>query len=501
MLKSILIKVFLICIFIAISCTTHRKRPGKFNLKKAKKHKIASDDNLTKVNIIKIYPKKNNLTTNPLENDLLKPGYSIDGKKVEFYHSLGHKNKKGKLDKGVVHFKYGDLVNRAISYKLNNPRSNVEIYISFYKLRRYLFMNFNPQDINYGSVSNFDTWGSNSENFIFTLKKAIENKVTINLMFQRLEYRRYKSTYPSLKRNLKNNVQKLIDFLNPKKTKYLKTVHIDWGADSSKQMHNKYMLVNYIAGHSSVVYTSSANMDRYNSPNQPSGGLEQMGVIVYDHKGLYDAYKRYWNIIAKNSLKIETFREAIRDAHNNQKDPLNYQDDFFSAYFMPLPVACKAAWCTEYNPHVELVAKMKSASKDSEKNLFVNMAYYKIKKNNNSDFAYRFTNEFSKMHNSFMRIYVEEDSEKLEPYKSDNVIINPRWTHSKVFLYSIIGKDNSDYYTVIGSTNFKNNSFMKKANNILMFKEVKPYIFKSILGAVYPTCKKNAKDCLQKIRP
>lgn len=381
-------------------------------------------------------------------------------------------------------FKYGDLLNRAISYKNAHPETEVKVKFAMYKIGFNSYVGFNPADASYGFVKGDDHGGESSEKLIYSIVKAALNQVQVDFVYQ---FDVNESVY-----NYINGFMEDACTTDPtKKVKdYLKIRKLSWGTAAYQQMHAKYMTVSHYTGDSgdvlNSVFSTTGNVDDHGTTGIPTGkDWVQSGMLINGHAALMASFNKYFDLIYANNTSQADFHSAVRAMHSSNS--LNYDDLHFSSYFTPIPISPAGnyvagqpdsaavqgdAWDTSFNPVAKYVSQM--ASVPGDRYLKVNMYHLKM-----DNYGKRFYNELEQIYLSaatglkHFRMLAKENSYQskrpLELFNNIGVMRYIKPTHAKNLTFAFSGI--STYYTLTGSTNLKLDENASKANTTLVVKE------------------------------
>jgi hypothetical protein len=381
-------------------------------------------------------------------------------------------------------FKYGDLLNRAISYKNEHPQIDVQVKFAMYKIGFNSYVGFNPADASYGYVKGNDHGGDSSEKLIYSIVKAALNQVHIDFVYQ---FDVSESVY-----NYINGFMEDPCTTDPtKKVKdYLRMRKVSWGTESYQQMHAKYMTVSHYTGDGAdvlnTVFSTTGNVDDHGADGIPTGkDWVQSGMLVNGHAELMASFNTYFNLIFNNNANQANFQAAVRTMHSS--NTLNYDDLHFSSYFTPIPVSPAGnyvagqpdssvvqgnAWDTMFNPVAKYVSQMATVSGDR----YIKVNMYHLKMDN---FGKKFYNELENIYQSsspglkHFRFLAKENSYQatrpLSVFNSVGIMRYVKPTHAKNLTFAFSGI--STYYTLTGSTNLKLDDNASKANSTIVVKE------------------------------
>lgn len=381
-------------------------------------------------------------------------------------------------------FKYGDLLNRAISYKNAHPQTDVQVKFAMYKIGFNSYVGFNPADASYGYVKGNDHGGESSEKLIYSIVKAALNQVHVDFVYQ---FDVSESVY-----NYINGFMEDPCTSDPtKKVKdYLRMRKVNWGTESYQQMHAKYMTVSHYTGDGgdvlNTVFSTTGNVDDHGTDGIPTGkDWVQSGLLVNGHAELMASFNTYFNLIFNNNANQASFQAAVRAMHSS--NALNYDDLHFSSYFTPIPVSPAGnyvagqadssvvqgnAWDTAFNPVAKYVSQMATVSGDR----YIKVNMYHLKMDN---FGKKFYNELQNIYQSsspglkHFRFLAKENSYQttrpLSIFNSIGIMRYVKPTHAKNLTFAFSGI--STYYTLTGSTNLKLDDNASKANSTIVVKE------------------------------
>lgn len=389
-----------------------------------------------------------------------------------------------------VAFKYSDLLNRAISYKVDNPTETIEVKFSMYKMERDVYVGFDPADAaTYGFVKDSDFGGDHSEKLIWSVVKAAKNKVHVKLVY-------HNPTSDDISSYIAGFMNDYCEgSVTEKVSDYLQYRHIEnWeapvlGVDTLVQMHNKFMLVNKYASNTNTIYITSNNIDLHTSTGRPISAKNwtQCGTLVWNNAGLYQAYSRYFDKIFDNYNNVQAFWAAVRTGgtYNHANGNLNYSDGTFSAYFYPIPVtstngnmdsASHDAWVPQFNPVATITNDMILATSQAR---YVKMNMYNLKTADpfGTKLIARLLDLKNSGSNTDIKCHINEDTQ--DPDGSTltaamsfaDAFIYGVNTHCKNYTYAFSTGGTLKYYSITGSTNAKKSEYCFKANNDLVIKE------------------------------
>ncbi|WP_299671948.1 hypothetical protein [uncultured Polaribacter sp.] len=289
----------------------------------------------------------------------------------------------GDTENHVV-FKYGDLINRAISYKESNPDTDVRIKFAIYKIGDKSFVVFDPNHSKYGGVYGNDEAGAASEKLIFSLVKAARRKVHIDFIYHRDILDNTNACKADRSDNIWNYLMSRIEATDYTDvdvsgtrelvSNYLSVTRMDWQNSAREQMHCKFMIISHYDdganGKFNSVYVATSNVDDHDGAIPYKKDWVHSGVLINGNSGLYEAHNNYFSIIKNNSTSHTSFASAVRTAHAS--NTLNYHDTDFSAYFFPIPLSPNG----NYNPSIEVWNPSNASGWDTQFNPFAKYANY-----------------------------------------------------------------------------------------------------------------------------
>lgn len=296
---------------------------------------------------------------------------TIGGSNVKIYS-----RDVGDVENHVV-FKYGDLINRAISYKENNPSTDVNIKFAIYKIGDKSYVVFDPDHTKYGGVYGNDEAADSSEKLIFSMVKAARRKVNIDFVYHKDNLDNSNACKADRSDNVWNYLNSRIEPSDSTDTDvpgarelvsdYLSVTRVDWEYSAHEQMHSKFMTVSHYddgsTGKLNTTYISTSNVDDHIGSIPDGKDWVHSGTLVNGNQGLYDAHNSYFDLITNNYTSHSSFVSDVRNQHAS--DNLNYDDGSFSAYFFPIPsspngnyysiltdwdASNATGWETQYNP-------------------------------------------------------------------------------------------------------------------------------------------------------
>eukprot|EP00744_Colponema_vietnamica_P006817 GILI01009880.1.p1 GENE.GILI01009880.1~~GILI01009880.1.p1 ORF type:complete len:314 (+),score=120.37 GILI01009880.1:138-1079(+) len=237
----------------------------------------------------------------------------------------------------------------------------------------------------------------------------------------------------------------------------LRVTRMKWADNSNDQMHNKFMLVSRTCSSSHVVLVATANMDA----KKHKLDWHQTAIAVYNHDGLYHAYLQYMEVIAAHKEAIAPFRKHMH------KNPIDYKDEHFQAYFYPTHDIRD----TSRNVLFHLIDQVEAGESQNAR-LSVNMAFFK-KDVFGEALVSKLTAAKEKAAScgkNFTIVSSIMEEGELGPFPDFDGKLAQACTHSKDYTFAFL--DLQEFYSITGSTNCKENDYAKKANTMLVVREV-----------------------------
>lgn len=387
-------------------------------------------------------------------------------------------------------FMYVDIINRAIAYKQAHPAEDVTVDFAMYSLYLNTEFYFDLEDVNYGHVSGTKIAGR-TENICETLVRAAQNGIVVSAVLQS------HSRQADIKAFMDACILQDSSFEPGKKVgDYLSVEYITWGSNSAQQMHSKFVAVNHYQMDDNTemhdaVYLSTSNIDKVEETGEFTTDKDRMqsGILISGSTGVYDSYCHYFDLISDYPDDQAAFRAAVRAAHD--AGTLNYSDEYFSTYFMPVPLTPEDAWCSGYNPTVEYIEELADSS--GNRLLYCNVYHYNTKPS--LGFGIRVLETIEDIASDgkgtlFTKWMVETNSAAATGYGSDQGFLDALEalgpacyyeadqylkTHCKNFLFAYKYENEMKFVSITGSTNLKWDGAYMKANASIAIKEYGNY--------------------------
>lgn len=424
-------------------------------------------------------------------------------------------------------FKFSDLVTRARLYKETFPSEDVVIKLALYKVAKDVWVGFTPKDDNshYGWVGGSDFGGDYSEKFLWSLRKAKSAGVKVQFVYHNPDKDNPDddggvADYLDGTKAYMGNSTKMISGEDFKRVTWwcqkLNCERTENEYSSATQMHNKFITVNKALNLSggiqqNIVYTTTSNIDAFHAGTKTSIlDQAQSGVMVYNHPDLYNAYNSYFDIIWEHAEDANNtnsnFKSAVRARHNSADKKINYEDSAFGAFFYPLSTKTsnyEKAWDTTYNPLARMAERLKNSPMEKSIRNYVKINTYTTQTSSGDDaFAQEFNNVIKSVRadkrgsDIHIKSVVNKSGKGVQPtldaFDGGKTGADAK-THNKAYTFTFRGS--GDYYSIVGSANFKRSEFVYKANNLLMIREPQSskVIYESFKEIFYNVYKKENK--------
>lgn len=274
-------------------------------------------------------------------------------------------------------------------------------------------------------------------------------------------------------------------------------------------------------------YVTTQNVDYYGSDTGSSNtdlhldDYVQTGVLVRNDEDLYNHYVKYFETIWEHTLPAslvvreedallpsacitETtctrgFRERMRELHENVDDPINYDGGDIQAFFYPLP-NLNNIWDTDFNAVAKFVDDMDSDTSSSMRYFKMNMYHFKDgefvtgllgglrKVPYNRLHARVVYTKDSSTYGTMERVRANppnggdlsirfhgDEKQMTHPYLSGQIRSwspgSNKKSHAKNYQLYYQGSEGTEWVTITGSTNGKDDAYNRKANNQIVFVE------------------------------
>ena len=387
---------------------------------------------------------------------------------VNFYRSDSYQNYR------LAIFKFGDLIWRSIQYKKKYNNKDVKIAMAIYHIDNNITMNVNPNSKYYGMVKSDGNSDGDFLNINSLCNIAKDNGVSVRILYN---YSYYKSKGESDMKWREDTTLSKVYSIEP----ICEIRKAQWNPYNKDQMHNKFITTSHYLNNDEIiensVYVSTSNMDNHTS-------LGNTGVVINNHQELYNAYNNYFNIMWRNSNNVNSFRDEMLYYHN--QNSLNYEDDYFEAFFYPVPNINNDAWNTQSNVIAKTISNLDIDTKNWIK---INMWHFK-----GDQFGKKLIDELNKLSNASIKIvYCKDTNNTIHTYSNSMIREHGRnenknqtgntsgikkinhtsgfgGSHAKNIIFKTIIQNQPTYYIITGSTNLKSSAFKRKANNQLLLK-------------------------------
>lgn len=434
--------------------------------------------------------------------------------------TIGSFGSGGSQDMDVI-FKYAEIVDQAMKYKIEHPSSGVFIKFVIYKMEKDVWACVDSTKDSYGKVFGSPKCesGVGNDKLIYKLLTAAIEGVDVSFVYQNPYDQDSDEMY---------GADTLWDYV--KELHRPANFHIrraDWAGGNYKgQSHNKFMLASHALDAEgdwarSVTFVTTANVD---DPDSSLKDYVQSGVLAKrtgrssKADGLFEAYSRYFDVVFEHSVVPDQVAAAGSyqrryDFWEEMEDhDLNWAsaDGTLEAYFYPLPSArprvagnvntgcadsvftasgAHSVWNVAENAVAKYVTEAANDNGANTKYVKVNM--YHLKSQGTGSFVDELARVLRNISPLHLRGVYKKDSgcntralisgsaaqhsiSVNGPYNSCGADDwnDAHFTHTKN--YNVVYKNaqgETEYVTITGSTNGKSDGYMCKANNQLVVKE------------------------------
>jgi len=370
-----------------------------------------------------------------------------------------------------------ELVNKCIDYKLLHPEEDVYIDYAIYRMETDTACYYKPSSRKYGKTTTLKAnYTKDCERVAYSFVKAAKNGIKVRLIYHRDKVIDENTTYEWFQTFMDDecffdDTQKVSNFLEVRKAQW------NLNETMSNQMHSKQLLVSdYVdydgTEHHNAVNSMTSNVDSYLKSYRPISKKDwsHSGYIISDHDKLFEANQRYFDITFENYKNRFMFVDEVLKAH--EMNALNYKDDYFECYFMPIPQNYMDAYDEENNPYAKYIEKLNQAN--GQIKCYMNM--YSLDANIMTNKICRrlydaFTNNHSKG-NDCGFVIKKDIAPGDQEYHYLNSIgylsVGPK-THSKDTMFYFGESD--EYVVITGSVNLGYSGWYSKSNMAIVFKE------------------------------
>lgn len=381
-------------------------------------------------------------------------------------------------------FAIGDLVNKEINYRMKHEEAtDMTLDVVFYRLEPETAYYYELGSRNYGKLTSLkEDYVDGCERIAYSFIRAAKWGIKTHIIWDRPETtqdKNYKKVQDYFDAHLDepcifDPTKKVSDFMVAKESA--------WGDGLKTNMHSKIVCVsNYLDNdgteYEDAVYISTGNLDSYRSSNLPISYKDwaQTGNVVSGHPYVYQAHKKYIDIIFENNENKMEFENAVFEAHNKgdiRDGGLNYADENFECYFTPQSMeGSPSFYDMQNNPVARCIERLNDC--DGRIECFVNMYYTSDTIIINQYFdrileAFRNNknkgNKFGIVENS----YLKDAPELCEKLNEIGDVTVGKMTHEKNS-YFYFG-DTDEYVVITGVTNWSVFDLLV-SNTMFVFKE------------------------------
>lgn len=417
----------------------------------------------------------------------------------------------------------GILIYQAIQYKVAHPNDDVEIYFGSYRMSATASVCIDKESKYFGYMRSLFDCEYDNHGFVrisFMLVEAARMGIKVVLIPQLNSYGVNQYSATAAKKYAYKSALQYRTYFNGSLDRacytsyaegksvsdYLVCAFNDWNVEErgGDMQHLKACLVSNYRDYDGVdheygMFFESANLDENDYLGRNGNSGAQSGVIITNHKEMYNCCRNYMDLIAeyRGSNDIIKFRDIVSSRQTQQIDlfyegqyntvPENQRlcylgsetDSVFELYFTPLSNTSIGVWNTKYMPYCRYLAEM---LKSDDYIVFTwNMPYSE----NTNQFTYTIEDviyeAFHKNQNKNNRLYMHFETFDATRYNDltvgknigfKNVNTNLKtYIHSKDMIMSYSLNHQRKYVSIISSCNFGNWAFWYRANSILVVKE------------------------------
>lgn len=415
----------------------------------------------------------------------------------------------------------GMLLYQCIQYKINNPNEQVNVYFSSYRTSVTAAVCLNPHSPYFGYMRSLYDCDYDNNGFVkiaYLLVEAARMGIDVTMVCQMPSYavKQYnnetKKTYSAAEPDYRNYFNASLKYecyekyaAGCKVSDFLNFVPVDW-AKSYKGafdvMHVKTTTVSHYLDHNGTahrygVWLSSTNLDANNYKGYNGNNGEQSGIIITNHKEIYQVVENYISLMSKypgldDIIKV---RNIINERNTKQIDLIlsgkenqipsdekivylgSDTDKIFQMYFTPMG-GDYDTWDVIHNPYCKYFQE------------FYDSEDYVVFTANNPNHGENFLvsktltkiliEKFVNNKNPKNRLGIRSQNATFAGLKGlvageDLEFINFKTTwdkvHNKDFLMSYERDGKRQYVSIINSCNFNDGALFYQFNFILIVNE------------------------------
>jgi len=371
-----------------------------------------------------------------------------------------------------------ELVNKCINYKKLHKQEEVTIDYAIYRMEVDTACYYKPSSRKYGKTTTLKkNYTDDCERVAYSFVKAAKYGIKVRLLYHRdaelVDDNSVLEWFNSFMDDscFFDKTKRVSDFLEVRKAQW------NLSETMSNQMHSKQLLVSDYVDYDGKEYhnainSMTSNVDTYETSYRPISKKDwtHSGYTISNHDKIFEANNRYFEITWKCYENRYTFVEEVLNAH--AENALNYQDEHFECYFLPMPQNYTDAYDEEYNPYAKYVEKLNETK--GQIKCYMNM--YSLDAN-------VMTNKICKrLHSAFTTNTTETNDcgfiikKTLKPGEQEYqwlkeigfLSVGPK-THSKDTMFYF--GDTDEHVVITGSANLGYSGWCSKSNYAIVFKE------------------------------
>ncbi len=370
-----------------------------------------------------------------------------------------------------------ELVNKSINYKKKYPNEDVTIDYAIYRMETDTACYYNPSSRKYGKTTTLKrNYTDDCERVAYSFVKAAKQGIKVRLIYHRDEVIEENATLEWFQSFMNDKcsfdkTKKVSDFLEVRKCKW------NIAETMSNQMHSKSLLVSdYIdydgKEYHNAINSMTANVDRYETSYRPTSKKDwtHSGYTISNHEKIYEAYMRYFDMTFDCYENRYAFVDEVLNAH--KENLLNYKDEYFECYFLPMPQVYTNGYDVENNPYAKYIEKLNTTQ--GQIKCYMNM--YSLDSNiMTNKIVGRIYDAFTnnKTETNDCGFIIKKEIKAGEPEydwlkEIGFLSVGPK-THSKdtMFYYG----DTDEYVVITGSANLGYSGWFAKSNYAIVFRE------------------------------
>lgn len=420
-------------------------------------------------------------------------------------------------------YSLGMLVYQAIQYKIAHPSEEVEIAFSAFRVSPTIALCLNPKSPYYGYVrslydKDYDANGFVRISYLFVEAARMGINVTIVGHLNSYQVKQYDNTLgktyyepePSYVAYFTAGQQ--LDCYEKyaagkKASEFLTLREVKWPYDdktATDVMHVKTCIVSAYRDkngldHEYGVWFSCTNLDAVDYKGRNGNAGSQSGVIITNHKEIYNVTKNYVELTGQYVEKeaVFEFRRIVTDRMEDQiytilagkehEIPENERivylgsdrDDVFELYFAPFAGSVDS-WDTTLNPYCKYLQEFYDSDKDSSVIFCMNNPNYRTNFLISQLKKQVLEKKFIQDYHPESQIGVRSegaDLSKIQEFLKENemgfsyIKTDGDTTHDKDMYLSYVSGGERKYVSFLSSCNFNANAMYYQTNQVLVITE------------------------------